>query len=96
MISLPIECLSHAYAYEVVKKFLEDKESKAVRLLIRISRYYLHGFEHEKTGKKTKPRFPPFMWSQHRRVLAEEPTTTNWLEGNHRAYDYKFATNHPS
>ena len=59
-------------------------------------KYFVVGYERPNDKKKIAPRFPPDMWSCYQRVLEDKPSTTNFLEGNHRGYDFKFMKNHPS
>ena len=100
--------------YDLVSAKLEEKESQAVKLLPRLTKYFVHGennknlgvcvphffnilgHERESDKKQIMPRFPPEMWSCYSRVLESKPSTTNFLEGNHRGYDYKFMKDHPS
>ena len=100
--------------YDLVSAKLEEKGSQAVKLLPRLTKYFVHGKNDKNLGvcvphvfiflghkresdkKQILPRFPPEMWSCYSRVLESKPSTTNFLEGNHRGYDYKFMKDHPS
>ena len=82
--------------YDSVSNLLRDKESKALALLPRLSKYFVHGYERPSDNTTILPRFPPSMWSCFSRVLEDKPSTTNFLEGCHRGYDFKFMKNHPS
>ena len=82
--------------FNLVTRMLEEKDSKAVKLLPRLSKYFVLGYERPTDKKHIAPRFPPSMWSCYKRVLEDKPSTTNFLEGNHRGYDFKFMKNHPS
>ena len=82
--------------YDQVSAKLKEKGSQAVKLLPRLSKYYVHGYERPSDKSQILPRFPPSMWSCISRVLADKPSTTNFLEGSHRGYDFKFMKNHPS
>ena len=94
LVYLPVEDIPRAFS--LVSKMLEEKESNAVKLLPRLSKYFVVGYERPNDKKKIAPRFPPDMWSCYQRVLEDKPSTTNFLEGNHRGYDFKFMKNHPS
>ena len=82
--------------YDLVSGKLKEKESQAIKLLPRLTKYYVHGYERPSDKSQILPRFPPTMWSCMSRVLADKPCTTNFLEGSHRGYDFKFMKNHPS
>ena len=80
--------------FKLVTAFLQEKSSKAVELLPRLEKYFVRGYVN-KNGGKVEPRFPPSMWSVHNRIMADQPATTNFLEGSHRGYTYKFIRSHP-
>ena len=65
-----------------------------MELLPRLAKYFVEGYENKK-GQLVLPRFPPEMWSVHSRILADQPGTTNFLEGSHRGYAFKFVRDHP-
>ena len=78
----------------MLKQKLSESQSKAVKLCPRLETYYIFGTV-TKAGVQKPPKFPPAMWSVHARVLAGDPTTTNFLEGHHRGLDFKITRNHP-
>ena len=65
---------------------LEDKGSKAVKLLPRLSKYFVLGYERPTDKKHISQRLTPNMWSYHHRVLKDKLRTTNFLEGNIKEY----------
>ena len=82
--------------YDMLSDILRSQESKAVALLPRLTKYFVHGYERPSDKSIILPRFPPSMWSCYSRVMEDKPSTTNFLEGCHRGYDFKFMKNHPS
>ena len=69
--------------FNLVSKMLEDKGSQAVKVLPRLSKYFVLGYERPNDKKHIAPRFPPNMWSCHQWVMEDKPSTTNFLEGKH-------------
>ena len=51
------------HVYDSVSKLFRDKESKALTLLPRLSKYFVHGYERPSDNSTILPRFPPSMWS---------------------------------
>ena len=93
--SLTMEPLGKRVMSRLTKYFVHGENNK--NLGVCVPHFFnILGHERESDKKQIMPRFPPEMWSCYSRVLESKPSTTNFLEGNHRGYDYKFMKDHPS
>ena len=54
------------------------------------------GQQRGRNKKRMQPKFPIDFWNTYERVLADEPRTTNAVEGFHNAMNKNVTATHPS